>query len=86
MRVEQVVAMKFEQAAVHDVAAGLCGDIDKRRRFAAEFRRIHRFLDLELLDRIDGRIDDQVVEELVGDFGAVQQIDVVAGALSADVG
>ena len=84
-RVEGVVAVELEQAAAEQVGAGLGRDVDQRRRLAAELRRIHRLLDLELLDRIDRRIDHQVVEELVGDLGAVEQIDVVPGSLAADV-
>ena len=67
------------------VRAGLRGDVDQRRRLAAELRRIHRLLDLELLDRIDRRVDDEIVEQLVGHLGAVEQIDVVPGSLAADV-
>jgi hypothetical protein len=51
--VEDVVAVEPEQAAVQPVAARPGGDVDQRRRLAAELRGIHRFLDLELLDRID---------------------------------
>ena len=58
--------------------AGLGRDVDQRRRLAAELRRVHRLLDLELLDRVDRRVDHQVVEQLVGDLGAVEQVDVVA--------
>ena len=68
------------------VAAGSGGDVDQRRRLPAELRGIHRFLDLELLDRVDRWVDHEVVEQLVGDLGAVQQVDVVARSLSTDVG
>ena len=78
--------MELEDAAAEEVRAGLRRDVDQRRRLAAELRRIHRLLNLELLDRVDRRVDHQVVEQLVGDLGAVEQIDVVAGSLAADVG
>ena len=60
-------------------------DVDEGRRLAAELRRIHRLLDLELLDRIDRRVEHEVVEQLVGHLRAVHQVDVVARALAADV-
>ena len=44
-----------------------------------------RLLNLELLDRIDGRIDHQVVEQLIGDLDTVEQVDVVARSLTADI-
>ena len=44
------------------------------------------FRDLEFLNRIDRRTDDEVVEELVGDLHAIEQIDVVAAALAVDGG
>lgn len=86
VRIEDVIAMELEQTAVHDVAAGLGGHIDQGRRLSAELRRVHRFLDFELLNRIDGRIDHQVIEKLVPNLGAVEQIDVVARSLPANIG
>jgi hypothetical protein len=84
--VEGVVAVELEQAASKRVGARPGRDVDQRRRLAAEFRGIHRLLDLELLDRVDRGIDHQVVEQLVGDLSAVQQIDVVTRSLPTDVG
>ena len=67
------------------VAARLRDDVDERGGLAAELRRIHRLLNLELLNRVDRRADDEVVEVLVGDLHAVDQVDVVAAALAVDV-
>ena len=38
---------------------------------------ILRLLNLEFLDRIDRRVDDEIVEQLVGHLHAVEQVDVV---------
>jgi hypothetical protein len=84
--VEGVVAVELEQAASKRVGARPGRDVDQRRRLAAELRRVHRLLYLELLDRVDRRIDDEVVEQLVGHLRAVEQIYVVPGSLAADVG
>ena len=73
-------------AAAERVRAGARRDVDQRRRLAAELRRVLRLLDLEFLDRVDRRIDDEVVEQLVGHLDAVEQVDVVTRALAADVG
>ena len=85
-RVERVVAVELEEAAADGVRAGARHHVDQRRRLAAELRRVHRLLNLELFDRVDRRIDHQVVEQFVRDLGAVEQVDVVARALAADVG
>ena len=58
----------------------------KRRCLAAELGRVLGLLDLELLDRLDRRIDDEIVEQLVGHLDAVEQVDVVTGTLPAHVG
>src|SRR6185295_10734295 len=86
VRVEPVVAQKLERASVKGVRSGAGGDIDQRRGLAAELRRVLRLLDLEFLDRIHRRVDDEVVEELVGDRNAVEKVDVVTRALAANVG
>ena len=83
--IEGVVAMELEPAAVKLVCARLGRHVDERRRFPAKFGRVHRLLDPELLDRVDGRVDDQVVEQFIGHLRAVEQVDVVAGALAADI-
>jgi hypothetical protein len=44
-----------------------------------------RLLNLELLDRVDRRVDHEVVEQFVGDLEAIEQVDVVARSLAADV-
>ena len=85
VRVERVAAMELERAAAERIAAGPGRDVDECRRLPAELRRIHRFLNLELADRVERRIDYEVVEQLVGDLGTVEQIDVVTGPLAADV-
>ena len=84
-RIEHLVAEELEHAALKRVGACAGRDVDQGGGLAAELRRILRLLDLELLNGVDRRADDQVVEELVRDFDAVQQIDVVAGSLAADV-
>ena len=84
-RVERLVAVELEDAAAERVRAGLGHHVDERRRLATELRGIHRLLDLELLDGIDRGVEHEIVEELVRDLRAVHQIDVVAGALAADV-
>jgi len=83
-RVEGVVAHEFDRGAVERIAPRLGDDVDQRRRLAAELRRVERFLNLEFLDRVDRGADDEVVEVLVGDLDAVEQIDVVAAALTED--
>ena len=85
VRVERVVPEELEQRAAQRIRAGARGDVDQRRRLAAELRRILRLLDLEFLNRVDRRIDDEVVEQLVGHLHAVEHVDVVTGALPADV-
>ena len=86
VRIEAIVANKTENASVQCIGPRPGRHIDQRRRLAAEFGRIHRFLDLELLNGIHGWVDDQIVEQLVGHLDAIQQVDVVAGALAANVG
>src|SRR4029077_6078436 len=46
--------------------------------------RIHRLLDLELLDRIRRRADRQVVEVLVRDLQRVDEVDVASSALTVN--
>ncbi len=84
--VDGAVAHERESAAVQRVAAGLGHDVDECPGLAAEFRWIHRLVDLELLNGVDRGADHEVVEILVGDFHAVEQIDVVTAALSLDGG
>ena len=86
VRVEPLVAHELEQAPVERVCAGPGRHVDQGRRLPAELGRVHRLLDLELLNGVDRRVDDEVVEELVGDLEPVQHVDVVPGALSPDVG
>ena len=43
-------------------------------------------MDLEFLNGIDRRVDDQVVKQLVGHLEPIEHIDVVTSALAADVG
>ncbi len=85
VRVEPVVAQEFEDAPVRRVAARLRGHVDQRRRLSAKLGGVHRLLDLEFLNRVDRRIDHQVVEQLVGDLRAVQQVNVVSRSLPSDV-
>ena len=67
------------------IRTGLRGDVDESRCLTTELRRILRFLDLEFLYRIDRWTDVQIVEVFVGDFDAIEKIDVVTAALSGDV-
>lgn len=54
--------------------AGFGGDVDQRGRFAAELGSVTRFLNLELLNGVDRRVDDQIVEILVGDFYTIDEV------------
>ena len=83
--IEDVVSDEAEEGAADVVGARFGCHVDQRRCLAAELRRVHRLLDLELLDGVDRRVDHQVVEQLVGDLHAVEQVDVVSRALTADV-
>ena len=85
-RVELLVPQEFEGTAAQRVRPRPGGHVDQRRGLAAELRGVLRLLDLELLHRLRRRVDHQVVEQLVGHLDAVQQVDVVARALAADVG
>ena len=53
VRVEPVVPDELEQAAVDAVAACLGRHVDQRRRLPPELGRVHRLLDLDLLNRVD---------------------------------
>ena len=86
VRVEPIVAHEFERAPVKSVGAGLGDDVNERRCFPAELRGIHRLLNLELLNGVNRRADDEIIEVLVGHFDAVDQVDVVAAALPVHVG
>lgn len=76
---------KLERVAVKLFGAGFRGDADERRSLAAKLSRVSRLLNLELLNRIHRRIDDEIVEILVRDFHAVDEIDVVTAALTGHV-
>src|SRR5262245_1684332 len=67
------------------VASGLRHDVDEGGRLAAEFSRVLRLADLELLNRVDGRTDHEIVEVLVGNLDAIDQIDVVPATLSVNI-
>jgi hypothetical protein len=72
MRVELVVPEELEHAPAHAIRAGTRRNVDERRGLASELCRILRLLDLEFLDRIDRRVDHEVVEQFVGDLCAVE--------------
>src|SRR6476620_2246273 len=63
--VKCIVAHELQRAAVKLIAARLGHDVDEGRCLAAKLRGVHRFLNLELLNRIDRRAEHEVIEELV---------------------
>ena len=81
--VELVVAEELEQRSVIVVGARLGGDVDLCR-LAAELGRIDAGLNLELLQRVDGRLDDVGVEVRVGVVDAVEREVVEVAALAGD--
>ena len=64
------------------VAAGLRDHVDKSRSLASEFRGIQRLLYFELLNGIDGWTDHQVVEVFIRNLHSIQEINVMATALT----
>ena len=68
------------------VGTGPGRDVNERRCLPAEFRRVHRLLNFEFLDGVYRRIDHQIVEQLVGDFDAIEQVYVVTRSLPSHVG
>src|SRR5205085_6927238 len=56
--VECVVAVELEAAAAQRVRAGLDLQVDDTAERAAEFRRVGGGLQLELVERVDAREDD----------------------------
>ena len=79
--VEFLVAEEFEDRAVEGVAARL-GDDVHLRALVTELGRVDAGLDLELLDRIDRRQGDVVVEVRVGVTDAVERVVVEEDALT----
>ncbi len=77
--------MELEHAPPEHIRAGARGHIDESRRLPAEFSRVHRFLNAELLNRVDRRIDHEIIEELIRDLRAVQKVNVVTRSLPTDV-
>ena len=78
--IERAVPDELQRTAAEPIGARLRDDVDQRGRLAAKLGGIHRLLNLEFLNRVDRRADDEIVEVLVGDFHPVDEVDVVAAS------
>ena len=84
-RVEGVVAHEVEQRAVELVGARLGGRV-QRAAGLRELGGVGALLDLELLQRVDGRLDQRPALVVVGDVGAVEHERGLVAADAADRG
>ena len=82
LRVEDVVPHELKQAAVKRVISRLRDDVDHAARFSAEFGVVGGLIDIHFLDVVHGRAQNQIIECLVGDGHAVDQVEIVPAALS----
>ena len=83
LRVELVVAKELEQRSVILVRARLCRDVDLRR-LTAELGRIDTGLDLELLQRVDRRLNYVSVEVRIGIVDTIEGEVIEVAALPCD--
>ena len=79
---KRVVAKELERAAAQLVGARLDLQVDDAAERAAEFRRIGRGLQLELVERVDAREDDDRLQPGLVVVDAVEHEVVVARALA----
>src|SRR5436190_4598085 len=82
LRVQGIVAEKFEQGAVICVAAGLGEHVDLRA-LMPELRGVNTDLDFELLNGVNGGKDDIRIEIRVGVIDAVESVVVEHDSLPA---
>ena len=80
--VERVVAVELESAAAHPVGAGLDLQVDDAAERPAELGRIGRSLELELIERVDAREDDDGLQPRFVVVDAVKHVVVVARTLA----
>ncbi len=83
--VDGVVAQEFVKVAVKAVAPGAGHNVDDARGFAAELRTVIRLVDFKFLHVVGGGIQDDVVVVFVGNAGAIDHEQVVAGALAENI-
>ena len=84
-RIEGVVAHEVEEGAVELVGAGLGGGVERAARLA-ELGGVGALLHLELLERVDRRLDQRAALVMVGDVGAIEHERGLAAADAADRG
>ena len=64
------------------IAAGFGDDVDDAARFSAKFRVVGGLIDVHFLDVVHRRAQNQVVESLVRDGHAIDEVQVMPAALA----
>src|SRR5205085_12111364 len=85
LRVKDIIAQKFVNAAMEIIASRFRDDVDYGARFPAEFRIIIGFCDVEFTHCVHRWIQNYVVEVLVRDVHSVHKEQIVSGSVPHDV-